>query len=216
MKKINISTIDQAVKAIQTENKRTIRIGIVDIEIDLDMTFDKRSEVVEMVSDAVVGENGYHPEIEDVVLFTTILQRRSNANIPTKTDNGVSVFDMDKIYKWYLACRSQWDDIKKSDVMADIICAVDSAIAHKLRIIENKNPILDFVNAIADMSDKLASNKDEIEAIADKFNAVPETYAVPATTILNSIPSAEEDTEKKDDDEEELTVSYDSEGNMIF
>ena len=57
MKKINISTIDQAVKAIQTENKRTIRIGIVDIEIDLDMTFDKRSEVVEMVSDAVVGEN---------------------------------------------------------------------------------------------------------------------------------------------------------------
>lgn len=216
MKKINISTIDQAVKAIQIDNKKAIKIGDVNIEVDLDMTFEKRSEIVDIVSNAVVGENGYHPEIEDIVLFVIILQKCSNVNVPTKNDNGTSIFDMDRIYKWYVACHSQWIDIENTVKMMDIIRAIKSSISHKLRIVENQNPILEFVNAIADMSDKLASNKDEINAIVDKINNVPETYTVPSATILNGIPAVEENAEKKNDNNKEFKISYDSEGNMIF
>lgn len=211
MKKINVSTIDQAVKAVDTEYKRTMRTGIVEIEINLDMSFEKRVGLVSAVANAVVGEE-YHPEIEDVVLFAVTLQRCSNANIPTKTNNGGSVFDMDKIYKWYLVMKEQWDYIKTDEKMVDIIEACDKAITHRLRIIENKNPITDLLTALGDSAEKIAEHKDDIDAMVDIFNKVPETYTVP-TAEINSDANR---TYSEDDDSKVITVNYDSEGNMIL
>lgn len=211
MKKINVSTIDQAVKAIDIDCKRTIRTGIVDIEINLAVPFEKRVEIVNAVANAVVGEE-YHPEIEDVVLFAVILQRCSNANIPTKTSDSGSIFDMDKIYKWYLVMKEQWDYIKTDEKMVDIIEACDKAITHRLRIIENKNPITELLTALGDSAEKIAEHKDDIDAMVDIFNKVPETYTVP-TAEINSDMSK---TDSEDDDSKVITVNYDSEGNMIL
>lgn len=144
-----------------SEKYAVLKLGEAEIMFDTELSFNDRRIFVERVVSAVVNENGYFPEMLDVMLFTTALQMMTDVSVPTKSavvgGESVKVLDFKRLQEWYYGIEERWYGLSDANLNLDrLFCEVNKRISWELEKKKQDTPFNKLFQKMADAIDHLS------------------------------------------------------------
>lgn len=187
--KITINKIDAL---CNVGKHRIVDIGAVSgekicVKIKIYLSVEEEQDLINRVTSAVIGEDGYFSSLLEPVFTAIVLQTMTNIGIPTKkgTKEGERIFDFNKIQDWMYSSDLQkiFVEAGVSEYINALHLNVEKSIEYKKQQILNKTPLNDFIAKLSNVFDSYQ------EAYGNNFSGL-----INPTNISTILPNLEETT----------------------